>query len=135
MAHPFHHSLSSVKKWGGKPEDYLHIHEFFDQTKAHLADSRHRAVLHNSFGIFLCQQVFGPTLIRKSDGREIPVRFIGEQHVLEDLGCIPTLADWMRQMPEEPWMAQRTLPVPHTREEVETSKERAKSEPPLADPT
>ena len=22
MAHPYHHALSSVKKWGGVPEDY-----------------------------------------------------------------------------------------------------------------
>jgi hypothetical protein len=26
MAHPYHHSLSSVRKWGGSPFDYLPLH-------------------------------------------------------------------------------------------------------------
>lgn len=30
MAHPFHHALSSARKWGGRPEDYLAIHNWFD---------------------------------------------------------------------------------------------------------
>jgi hypothetical protein len=30
MAHPYHHALSSVKKWGGSVEDYLALHEFLD---------------------------------------------------------------------------------------------------------
>ena len=58
--------------------------------KAHLPDVRHRAVLHSSFGIFLGQQVFGEVIVRKSDGAEVPTRLLGEQHVLEDLGFIPT---------------------------------------------
>ena len=32
MAHPYHHALSSVKKWGGSVEDYLALHEFLDVT-------------------------------------------------------------------------------------------------------
>lgn len=31
-----------------------------------------------------------------STGRIVFVRLIGEQHVLEDLGRIPSFADWMR---------------------------------------
>jgi hypothetical protein len=105
MAHPYHHALSSVKKHGGKPEDYMAIHAWFDQTKAHLADARHRAILHSSFGIFLCEQVFGVTL-KNSDGKEIPVRVIGEQHVKEDMGGgIPTIQDWLLELPLRPWMA------------------------------
>ena len=34
----------------------------------------------------------------------IPVRWIGEQHVQEDLGQIPTAADWLRRIAGEPWM-------------------------------
>ncbi len=30
MAHPYHHALSSVKKWGGTVDDYLGCHEFLD---------------------------------------------------------------------------------------------------------
>jgi hypothetical protein len=105
MAHPYHHALSSCKKHGGIPEDYQKIHDWFDQTKAHLADVRHRAVLHSSFGIFICEQVFGTTLTN-SDGKVIPVRIIAEQHVKEDMGgTIPSLQDWLQELPLRPWMA------------------------------
>jgi hypothetical protein len=30
MPHPHHHSLSSVKRWGGVPDDYAAIHDWFD---------------------------------------------------------------------------------------------------------
>lgn len=87
---PSIHARNSARKHGGKPEDYSDIHEWFDQTKAHVADMRHRAVLHNSFGIYLCAQVFGQTR-KNSDGKIYDVRDIGEDHVLEDLGRIPSL--------------------------------------------
>lgn len=107
MAHPYHHALSSVKKFGGKPEDYQAIHDFFDSSKAHYANWRHRAVLHNSFGIYLAERIFGTT-ITNSNGKQIPVRLIGEQHITEDLGIIPTVADWMRAISDpsqqKPWM-------------------------------
>jgi hypothetical protein len=35
----------------------------------------------------------------------VHVRDIAEQHVLEDLGFIPSLNDWLREMPSQPWMA------------------------------
>ena len=42
MAHPYHHSLSSVKKWGGAVEDYQRIHDWFDESKKIIADFRAR---------------------------------------------------------------------------------------------
>lgn len=66
MAHPWHHAISSSKKHGGMPEEYLEIHNWFDQTKAHMPDVRHRAILHSSFGIFLCEQMFGVTMTNSS---------------------------------------------------------------------
>jgi hypothetical protein len=36
--------------------------------------------------------------------RIIPVRWIGEQHVRENLGFIPSFADWVRAIRPEPWM-------------------------------
>lgn len=104
MSHPYYHSKSSAKKFGGVASDYQHIHDWFDQTKSHLPDARHRAILHSSFGIFMCEQVFGTVLTRKSDGRTVPIRAIGEQHVLEDMGRIPTPQDWLKNMPLEAWM-------------------------------
>ena len=107
MAHPTHHALSSVRKWGGKPEDYLPIHNWFDESKMIMADFRHRALRHHAEGIFLAEKVFGVE-IRNSDGRYVPVRWIGEQHVKEDLGRIPSAQDWLSCIKPEPWMG-RTL--------------------------
>jgi hypothetical protein len=103
MGHCYHHALSSAAKWGGKPEDYLPLHNWFDESKAHIADFRHRALRHHSEGIFMLERFFGVT-ITNSDGRQVPVRLIGEQHVLEDLGYIPSFADWVRCIRPEPWM-------------------------------
>lgn len=114
MAHPWHHARSSARKHGGVPEDYQHIHDWFDSTKAAYADTRHRAVLHSSFGIFLCEQVFGKTFTRASDGKIVPTRLIGEQHVTEDLGFIPTLENWLEELPLKEWMVRGAVPLSQT---------------------
>jgi hypothetical protein len=48
--------------------------------------------------------VFGEIVVRKSDGKAVPTRLIGEQHVQEDLGCIPTIEKWLENLPREAWM-------------------------------
>lgn len=68
MAHPNHHSESSVRKFGGQPSDYHAIHDWLDASKAHDALPIHRAIRHHSFGIFDAQRVFGRA-ITNSDGR------------------------------------------------------------------
>ena len=108
MAHPYHHSLSSVKKWGGTVEDYLRIHAWFDESKKIIADFRHRALRHHAEGIFMAETIFGST-ITLSTGRVIPTRWIGEQHVREDLGFIPSFADWAREIRRKRWMGRTQL--------------------------
>ena len=110
MAHPWKHAQSSAQRFGGKPDDYLPIHTWFDESKAFLADFRHRALRHHTEGIFLCEKIFGVT-ITNSEGKEIPVRYIGEQHVKEDLGRIPTAQDWLTQIKPERWMYGQRLKV------------------------
>lgn len=100
---PYIHAKNSVRRYGGQIEDYLPIHDFFDSTKAAWADVRHRAVLHSSFGIYLVEKVFGTT-ITNSDGKVISVRDIGEDHVVEDCGQIPTIEKWLSNLPVEDWM-------------------------------
>lgn len=51
----------------------------------------------------MAETIFGPT-ITLSTGRVIPTRWVGEQHVREDLGHIPSFADWARAIGPEPWM-------------------------------
>lgn len=103
MSHPYHHAISSAKKHGGKWQDYIDIHSWFDETKAHFPDMRHRALRHHSEGIFWCEQQFGTVRVN-SDGKEVPVRFIAEQHVMEDLGWIPTIKDYLEHMTQAGWM-------------------------------
>src|SRR6478752_3006656 len=71
------HARSSARKYGGKPEDYLAIHERMDSSKSAHAEVTHRCVFHSAFGIY----------------------------IIEDMGWIPSLSDWMREMPAQPWMA------------------------------
>jgi hypothetical protein len=119
MPHPHHHSLSSVKRWGGVPDDYAAIHDWFDQSKCIIADFRHRALRHHAEGIFLAETIFGRT-ITLSTGRVVPTRLIGEQHVQEDLGFIPSFADWVKAIRPEPWMGRSRVrhPIPPTAKEA-----------------
>jgi hypothetical protein len=88
----------------GWQEDYLAIHEKIDSSKSAHAEVTHRCVFHSAFGIYLIEDIFGRTVVN-SYGKEVFVRDVAEQHVLEDLGCIPSLSDWLREMPARPWMA------------------------------
>ena len=104
MSKPFIHAQRSVKRYGGIVENYLPIHDWMDSTKSATANFYHRAILHNSFGIFLCEQIFGTTIIN-SDGKHVSVRDIAEDHVKEDcLGKIPSIDDWLKDLPIKPWM-------------------------------
>lgn len=108
LAHPIKHAENSARKFGGVAADYLEIHNFFDESKAFVSDFRHRAMRHHSEGIFLAERIFGVT-IKNSQGKDVPVRYIGEQHVKEDLGRIPTAQDWLQNMVPQPWMRGQKL--------------------------
>jgi len=147
MAHSHYHAKSSARKFGGIPEDYYAIHNWFDATKSAFAKVQHRAVLHNTFGIFLAEELFGvqeenrqlrarlaalgeslptprpTTITRESDGVQVAIRLVAEQHVKEDCGFIPTLQDWLEEVPMEDWMILGARPL--SRE----LKEPAKGEP------
>jgi hypothetical protein len=103
IAHPMKHAESSAGRFGGRAEDYLPIHNWFDESKAFMADFRHRALRHHAEGIFLCERIFGAA-ITNSEGKKVPVRYIGEQHVREDVGRIPTAQDWLSQIKPVRWM-------------------------------
>jgi hypothetical protein len=104
MAHPLHHSISSAQRFGGEPEDYQTIHDWFDASKEHMAFFTHRALRHHTQGIFEAERLFGRALIN-SAGRVVPVRWIGEQHVKEDCrGRVPSMCDWLGRIKPESWM-------------------------------
>ena len=69
----------------------------------------------------MLETVFGPT-ITLSTGRVIPTRYVGEQHVQQDLGFIPSFADWMRAIRPLPWMGRAGR--------LDNRPDRAAAEPP-----
>lgn len=105
MADAYHHAVSSSRKWGGEPEDYLALHQWFDASKRGFPGPQHRAMRHHSEGIGWLIDTFGQTItISTNPPKEIPVRWIGEMHIVEDFGRIPVMADFLREMAAPPWM-------------------------------
>jgi hypothetical protein len=104
MAKPIFHARSSARKFGGKYTDYLKIHDQIDEPKAHHATMKFRTIFHSAYGIFLVEKILGHEFTN-SDGRIVSVRAVAEQHIMEDLGFIPSLDEYLKEMQEKPWMA------------------------------
>ena len=100
----FLHARIHTKKYGGLPEDYIDIDEFIDSTKTAVADVRHRAILHSAFGCMLVEKVFGRTRVNSS-GKEYSTREVAEDHIMQDLGFIPTMGHYLKNMQIQPWMS------------------------------
>jgi hypothetical protein len=96
---PTDHSRHSVRRYGGVDTDYIEIHEFLDMTKAAHPDMRHRAILHNSMGPFIAVKAFGTTILN-SEGKKIDVRQVCEDHIIEDMGFLPTVSYFLDMIPE-----------------------------------
>lgn len=107
MSHSYYHSKSSAKIHGGKWEDYMPVHSWFDFSKSYYPDNRHRILRHHTEGIFMAETIFGP-VIKNSDGREVPTRLIAEQHMLEDFGWIPSVSDWLDEVNLKDWMFKKS---------------------------
>lgn len=102
------HSVSASRKWGGTPDLYQPVNEFIDSSKRIIGDFRHRSLYHHTEGVYLCQRLFGDTIrVPRAKGPDklIPVRLVAERHILEDLGWLPSPADYIKGMPFDPWMS------------------------------
>jgi len=77
-----------------------------DCSKAYVADNRHRALTHTNFWIHeVMIPIFG-YVMKNSAGRDVSVKDVCEQHILEDFGMkfIPTAQDYLERMKFEDWM-------------------------------
>jgi hypothetical protein len=101
---PFLHSRIHAKKYGGIPSDYDDIDTFIDSSKMTCPDMRQRAILHSAFGCFIVEQVFGITRVN-SDGITYSPRDVAEDHIIQDLGFIPTTEAYLKNMTLQPWMS------------------------------
>lgn len=103
---PWIHSKSSAKKFGGKPEDYMDIHELMDSSKAVLPLNLHRFLAHNSWFIkTIIPKIFGHERVN-SQGKKYSPEDVAEQHVLEDfrMKFIPTPQDYLQNVTPRKWM-------------------------------
>jgi hypothetical protein len=113
------HAVSAARRWGGDPQLYLPIEEFIDSSKKVIGDARHRSLYHHTFGVWLCQEIFGVTIeVPRKEGtpKQVPVRLIAERHILEDLGWLPSPKDYIDKMPLAAWMGgsqKKDLPLSH----------------------
>jgi hypothetical protein len=121
MADAHFHAVSSTRRFGGSVEDYIGIHAWFDESKTSMPDNRHRALRHHQQGCMDAARLFGDVsgTITNSEGRKVPVKTIGEQHVSEDMGgYVPSVQDWLREMPLKPWMCRGARRLSRELEEV-----------------
>lgn len=126
MANPYRHAVSSAKKFGGTPEEYMKIHEKMDCSKAYMPDNRHRVLTHTMFWIKeVMIPLFGSTL-QVSTGKKISVKDICERHILEDFQqkFIPTPQDYIESMEMEGWMQNGNGLPPSARKLYKNKKQR-----------
>jgi len=124
MANAHIHSKSSARKFGGIPEDYLTIHIKMDCSKAYFPSNVHRTLTHHSFWIHeVMIPIFGYTF-KNSDGKDVCVKDICEQHILEDFGMrfIPTAQDYLENMDFKDWMQNGINDIPSSFSKLNNKK-------------
>ena len=127
MANPLIHSKSSVKRWGGKVEDYLPLHILLDSPKSTMNNNTSRMLTHNTWFIYeIIPKVFGYNIVN-SDGKSVDTVDIARMHVAEDFRYkgIPTPQDYLQHMEIQPWMNNgiREIPSEESKKEIELLKE------------
>lgn len=124
MANPHIHSISSVKRFGGKVSDYLELHRFLDSPKVTMNNNTARMLTHNTWFIYeVIPRVFGYNIVN-SDGKSVDTVDIAMLHVLEDfrMKFVPTVQDYLKHMEVQPWM-NNGVKIVDNEESVETAKE------------
>lgn len=101
------HCAASARRFGGVPADYEAVHRFMDLPAGSVGDefaTRSRLVLHHAFGCFVAERAFGHRL-PLTGGGFAHTRDVAERHVIDDVGHIPSLGEWLAAMAVDPWMA------------------------------
>jgi hypothetical protein len=106
MANAQIHSQSSVKRWGGKIEYYIAIHELIDSPKACMNNNSSRLITHNVWFCYnIIPKIFGYNLINSS-GKRVDTIDIAMLHVAEDfrMKFVPTLEDYLKHLTLPAWI-------------------------------
>jgi hypothetical protein len=99
-------------RWGGLPDDYLALIDFFDKPSEFAPDSPDAAAMitHNTFGIFLAEELLGTviTVTEANDSSKFP-QIISTRSAAEDLvyvrvGSIPPAGNLAAHARLKLWM-------------------------------
>lgn len=101
-------SRSTVRKFGGKIEDYLELHSWLDEPQQWIEGDKHLILRHHSQGIFEAEKKFGYAILN-SNGKHVPTRTILEIHITEELGFIPTADEMLKCVDINKWMGFRNM--------------------------
>ena len=129
--HPYHHALSSARRYGGAAEDYLPLHNWFDATKANMSLFTHRALRHHYEGAREAVHVFGDH-VTNTEGTSVAVETISLQHFMEDMSIIPSAADWLQYIDRSKMPEFTTIPT--AEELADRSARRFATTPPVVLP-
>src|SRR5215468_2722902 len=99
-------------RWGGVSDDYLELIDFFDRPGEFAPDSPDAAAMitHNSFGIFLAEELLGTviSLSEMNDSRQVPqvisTRSAAEDLVYARIGSIPPAGNLAARTRLKLWM-------------------------------
>ena len=103
MAHCYYHALSSVRKWGGGSDDYLRCTNGSTSRKRswQIPGTVRCGTMPRAFS---CSKPF------RGDDRQCRLAgwfrsvLSASSMCIEDLGHIPSFADWGRQIAPQAWM-------------------------------
>jgi hypothetical protein len=99
-------------RWGGAPSDYRALIEFFDKPRMLAPENPEAAdlITHNSFGIFLAEELVGTTITLSDRARSsnhaqlISTRSAAEDLVYARLGSIPPAGNLAAHTKLKLWM-------------------------------
>ena len=95
---PLRHCRIAAARYGGVWSDYIVAHTFFDRTKAAFTAHGHRMFLHSDWAVAIAPGILGETL-RNSDGVVLPMTQIASDHMVEDVGRVPGVSEWLERLP------------------------------------
>ena len=98
---PYIHAKASVQKIGhGDIYDYLPIHNTMDLSKMAWARASHRLVMHNTYGCYVIEEIYGD-VAQSIHEKDYSPRDVAEMHCLEDMQHIHTVQRWCSEISED----------------------------------
>lgn len=109
---PFQHARITANAIGGTWRDYVALHTAFDRSKGAYGKMLHRSVLHSDLGIETVLRIMG-SVIRLHDGTTVDAAAVGDQHVRDDLGFVPSVEEWVSALVMPTSLKSRMLSSAH----------------------